>query len=251
MSRASPHRHRLKSPEGVRSAVAAPPARGRRAAIFHAYVIIATALFLVLAVTAHYVPYFGIDLKITRALQSHQGGFLDAVMRGLTWMGFYPQVYALVALFLTLLFALGLRWEVVAAAFAAFGTVVGSVIKLIVYRPRPSADLIHSLGKLDTSSFPSGHVLLASCFYGFLAFLAYTLLKPSWPRTVLLVLIGLVIALMGPSRIYLGQHWFSDVLGAYVLGSLWLTLSIHVYRWGKPRFFRDQPTAPEDAGGGR
>jgi undecaprenyl-diphosphatase len=50
---------------------------------------------------------------------------------------------------------------------------------------------------------------------------------------------------MGPSRIYLGQHWFSDVMGAYVLGSLWLLLSIRVYRWGKPRFFRDQPVARE------
>ena len=124
-------------------------------------------------------------------------------------------------------------------------TAVGSLIKLLVTRPRPSADLVHVFWPLSTSSFPSGHVLLATAFYGFLGFLLYTLLKPSWYRVLGLCVIGLIVILMGPSRIYLGQHWFSDVLGAYVLGSLWLALSVRVYRWGEPRFFRDQPAAPE------
>jgi undecaprenyl-diphosphatase len=51
--------------------------------------------------------------------------------------------------------------------------------------------------------------------------------------------------MMGLSRIYQGQHWFSDVMGAYLLGSLWLALTIWIYRWGKPRFFVHQPVAPE------
>jgi membrane-associated phospholipid phosphatase len=51
--------------------------------------------------------------------------------------------------------------------------------------------------------------------------------------------------MMGLSRIYQGQHWFSDVMGAYLLGSLWLALTIRLYRWGKPRYFVDQPVAPE------
>lgn len=224
------------------------PTRRYRAELFQAYVLVAAMVFVALAVGAHYVPYFRIDLVITRALQSYKGAAFDALMRGLTWMGFVPQVDLLVALMIAVLFLLGLRWEAIAAVFAALGPVLGSLIKLIVARPRPSADLVHVLRQLDTLSFPSGHVLLATCFYGFLAFLAYTLLKPGWLRTILLVVFGLFILLMGPSRIYLGQHWFSDVMGAYVLGSLWLALSVRVYRWGKPRFFPDQPVAPEKAG---
>ncbi|HYJ32460.1 MAG TPA: phosphatase PAP2 family protein [Candidatus Binatia bacterium] len=231
-----------------------PPIRKYRAAAFQAYVLIATVVFVVLAVAAHYVPYFRIDLVITRAFQSDKGALFDGLMRGLSWVGFVPQVDLLIVLMIAVLFLLGLRWEAVAAMFAALGPVVGSLIKLIVARPRPSADVVHVLRRLDTLSFPSGHVLLATAFYGFLAFLSYALLKPGWLRTILLVIFGVFIALMGPSRIYLGQHWFSDVMGAYVLGSLWLALSVRVYRWGKLRFFLDQPVAaekPPPSAGGR
>ena len=238
-----------RSPESVRRAVRREierrPTRRIRATVFQAYVLIATGVFVALAVTAHYVPYFHIDLVVTRFFQTIELPPFDAIMRGLTWMGFVPQVDLIVALIVSVLFLLGLRWEALAALFAALGPVLGSVIKTIVARPRPSADLVEVLTRLDTLSFPSGHVLLATTFYGFVVFLSYALLKPGWIRTTLLVFFGAVIALMGPSRIYLGHHWFSDVMGAYVLGSLWLALAIRVYRWGKPRFFRGQPVAPE------
>lgn len=232
--------------EKVDSTVIAPHrARHYRAAVFQAYVLLATAGFVALAVAAHFVPYFPIDLTITRAVQSNHGPTLDALMRGLSWVGWNPQASLLVVMCLSILFFIGLRWETVAAAFAVFGTVVGSLVKVLVYRPRPSADLVHVFSSLSTYSFPSGHVLLATCFYGFIAFLMYALLKHAWYRVLGLTLMSLIVVLMGPSRIYLGQHWFSDVMGAYVLGSLWLALSIRFYRWGKRRFFLDQPAAAE------
>ena len=233
----------------VRRKIERRPTRRIRATVFQAYVLIATGVFVALAVTAHYVPYFPIDLVVTRFFQTIDNAVFDAIMNGLTWMGFVPQVDLIVALVVSVLFLLGLRWEAVAALFAALGPVLGSVIKVIVARPRPTGDLVEVLTRLDTLSFPSGHVLLASTFYGFIAFLAYTLLKPGWIRTALLVLFGAIIALMGPSRIYLGHHWFSDVMGAYVLGSLWLALAIRTYRWGKPRFSRTQAVAPESSAG--
>ena len=89
---------------------------------------------------------------------------------------------------------------------------------------------------LDSYSFPSGHVLFYAAFFGFLCFLGSTLLKGSWLRALLLIGLGALIALVGLSRIHLGQHWFSDVLAAYLLGSVWLALTVYVYRWGKDRF---------------
>jgi len=64
----------------------------------------------------------------------------------------------------------------------------------------------------------------------------------------MLVILGVMVALIGVSRVYMGQHWASDAVAAYLLGSIWLTLTILVYRWGKPRFFVNQPVAKETPG---
>jgi undecaprenyl-diphosphatase len=138
-----------------------------------------------------------------------------------------------------------LRWEAVATLFAALSVVLSMLVKLAVSRPRPSIDLVHVIRELNTSAFPSGHVLTTTTLCGFLAFLAFTLLKSSWERDVLVALGIVLVILMGLSRIYEGQHWFSDVAGAYLLGSLWLALTIRVYRWGKTRYFVHQPVAAE------
>jgi undecaprenyl-diphosphatase len=227
--------------------IAARPTRHRRAALFQSYVLTASVVFIALAVAAHYIPYFSIDLTITRAMQANHGAVAEHVMRGWSWIGFPPQVIVIAAVILLTLFFAGLRWEAVGGLFATGNAIPGTLIKLVVTRPRPSADLVHVVSHIDTTGFPSGHVLEITAFGGYLAFLAYTLLKPSWYRTAITSFLGVVILVMGPSRIYLGHHWFSDVMGAYLLGSLWLALTIKFYRWGKPRFFRAQPAAPEHA----
>ncbi|MEO5989035.1 MAG: phosphatase PAP2 family protein [Candidatus Eisenbacteria bacterium] len=221
-----------------------PPTRRYRAVAFQAYVLTASVVFVVLAVVAHTVAYFAIDLSITKAVQSYHGVIFDRLMYGISWLGFFPQVVPLGALVILTLAFLGLRWEAVSMLFATLSTGVGALIKLVVIRPRPSADLVHVFRELNSSGFPSGHVLSTTAFCGFLAFLCFTLLKPSIGRTALLVGLALLIALMSVSRIYMGQHWFSDVMGAYLFGSLWLVLTIRFYRWGKTRYFVHQPVAP-------
>ena len=232
----------LKKPD---AAVIAPrPTRRYRAAAFQVYVMVASIVFVVLALGAHVVPYFPIDLTITRAVQGYQGPIFDGLMHGISWLGFFPQVAALSAVVILALFFFGLKWEAVSTLFATISSGVGALVKLVVVRPRPSADLIRVFRELPSSGFPSGHVLSTTAFCGFLVFLCFTLPKPSPGRTALLVALSLLIALMGPSRIYLGQHWFSDVMGAYLFGSLWLALTIRFYRWGKTRYFVHQPVAP-------
>jgi undecaprenyl-diphosphatase len=73
--------------------------------------------------------------------------------------------------------------------------------------------------------------------FGFVWYAAYTMLKRSLIRSLLLVFFGVLISLVGISRIYLGQHWASDVLGAYLLGGLILLGMILFHRWGRTRFF--------------
>jgi undecaprenyl-diphosphatase len=228
------------------AAVIAPrPTRRYRARAFQAYALFAAVGFVVLAVVARTVPYFGIDLTITRAVQSYHGAFFDRLMYCISWIGFFPQSLFFGIVPSALLFFTGLRWEAVVALFAGCSAGVATLVKIVVHRPRPSIDLVHVLREIPASSFPSGHVLTFTAVGGFFAFLAYTLLKGSWERTGLMIFCSVLGVLMGLSRIYQGQHWFSDVMGAYLLGSLWLALTIRIYRWGKPRFFVHQPVAPE------
>src|SRR5258706_12940076 len=68
-------------------AIAPVQAQRRRASLFQIYVLMASAAFIALAVAAHFVPYFPIDLTITREVQSYHGAVFDAVMRALGWVG--------------------------------------------------------------------------------------------------------------------------------------------------------------------
>jgi undecaprenyl-diphosphatase len=230
---------------GLDTAVIAPrPTRRYRAAAFQAYVFGASVVFVVLAIVAHTVAYFPIDLVVTRAVQAYHGPLFERVMFATSWFGFFPQAGILSALVIIGLYAFGLRRESAALLFATASTGVGALVKLLVTRPRPSADMVHVFRQLNSPGFPSGHVLSTVAVCGFLVFLCFTLLQPSAGRTALLVGLSLLIALMGLSRIYLGQHWFSDVMGAYLFGSLWLALTIRLYRRGNPRVTVHSPAAP-------
>ena len=227
-------------------AVVSKPWRRYRATVFLGYLVVAVGVFLVMAVLAKTVAYFTFDVTITLAVQRVNAGWFDALMVALSWLGFAPQSYFIILLILLFLYASGLKWETVVTAGSITGSsAVGLGIKVLIDRPRPSADVVNVLSQLKDYSFPSGHVLFFTVFFGFTLFLVYTLFKPSWWRTALLALLGSLVALIGVSRIYEGQHWASDVVAAYLLGSVWLALTILVYRWGKTRYFVDQPVAKE------
>ena len=215
--------------------------RRYRADVFQGCDVGAVVVFFILAVLVKTVADFTFDVTITRAVQTFGAGWFGALMVALSWIGFPPQAYVITLLILLSLYASGLKWETV----VAFGSVIrssalGLGIKVLIDRPRPSTDLVNVIIQLKDDSFPSGHVLFFTVFFGFVLFLAYTLFKHSWWRTLLLVGLGAMVALIGLSRIYLGQHWASDVVAAYLLGSVWLTLTILCYRWGKLRFFVGQ-----------
>lgn len=231
----------------AKAEVTSPPKRERRTYLFELGLIAVIGAFTTLTILVKLTPSFPIDVQITRALQSLSSPVFFAFMNLISWPGFSPQGYLIAAVIVLTLYIFGFHWEAVAALFATLLPPVANVIvKETIQRPRPTVDLVDVFQILDSYSFPSGHVMFYVGFFGFLWFLAYTLLKRSWLRTSLLVLLGLFIALVGFSRIYLGQHWATDVLGAYLLGSLTLAANIGFYRWGKKRFFLRQPVAPEN-----
>jgi undecaprenyl-diphosphatase len=151
-------------------------------------------------------------------------------MRGVTTLGNNPlpvaSVAAAVAVFLVL------RWR--AEALVTAGTLLGYplefAVKNLVHRPRPGSSLVHIDQVIHGYGFPSGHAVFFFCFYGLLAVLLLVRLPNTAERNALAALCVAVIALGGLSRVYLGVHWPSDVLGGYLLGALWLAALLWVYR---------------------
>jgi membrane-associated phospholipid phosphatase len=208
------------------------------------WLILAVVALTALAFAAHTTPYFGIDLAIAHSAQSVQAQWFAALMQVVDWPGFPPQVYGEIALLFLFLYLTHRRWEAVCLAYSSFFVgAVGLLIKVLVNRPRPSPGLIHVLNPaLDGGkfSFTAGHVESYIAILGFLWILAYSSRRRSAWRVLTLVALAAMMLLIGLARIYSGEHWFSDVVGGYLFGSIALIQTMYVYEWGKTRFFPDE-----------
>jgi membrane-associated phospholipid phosphatase len=223
------------------------PVRRYRAWLFRIALLLVAGAFGGLTFLVKVMPSFTIDLQITRAIQLVSFPPFAVLMSLTSWPGFSPQSFIITALIILLIFGIGLHWEAVMALMAAIlSSGINILVKDLIQRPRPGSGQVNVITKLTSYSFPSGHVMYYVCFFGFIGFLAYSLLKPSLKRSLLLAFVGSLIVLVGFSRIYLGEHWASDVLGSYLLGSLTLVAIIQIYVWGKTRFFVHQPVVPAE-----
>jgi membrane-associated phospholipid phosphatase len=112
-------------------------------------------------------------------------------------------------------------YRLLALALAAGGgALLNIALKHLFHRQRPVLE--NPLVTLSSYGFPSGHTMGATVFYGVLA-LIVTYWMRSWSRRVLTGWLAvLIIALIGASRIYLGAHYFTDVIGAVAVGLAWL-----------------------------
>jgi membrane-associated phospholipid phosphatase len=230
--------------EAAHAETAPAPVRRYRSVLFQLSLLIITAAFAVLTFLVKTTPSFPIDLQITRGIQSINIQLFYGLMVALSWPGFGPQSIIITVLIVLLIYGFGLHWEAVSALIAAvFSTAINVLVKDLIQRPRPTAAVVHVLDMINSYSFPSGHVMFYLGFFGFIWFLAFSLLKPSLKRGLLLVFFGGLVLLIGISRIYVGEHWASDVVGSYLLGTLTLVAIIQLYRWGKTRFFVRQPVA--------
>jgi len=230
--------------QAVRAESEPAPVRRYRAFLFKVALVIVAGAFAVLTFLVKTMPSFAIDLQITKSIQLINIPGFGFLMSLVSWPGFTPQSMIITALIILLIYGSGLHWEAVMGLIAAvFSTAINLLVKDLIQRPRPTIGLVNVVATLNSYSFPSGHVMFYLGFFGFIWFLAFSLLKPSLKRSLPLVLFGVLIVLVGVSRIYLGEHWASDVLGSYLLGSLTLVAIIQFYLWGKTRFFVHQPVA--------
>lgn len=180
------------------------------------------------------------DTAATLAIQRRRTPRRDRLMRIVSWAGYSPQSRLIPPAIAGALWLRGYRREAIFQSLAWGASFLSFFVKLVMRRARPADPEIHvDPAKLGGTSFPSGHVLNYVGVYGFLAFLLHRLVKVTALRRVLIGGLAGLIALVGPSRIYLGHHWLTDVLASYFLGGGYLLTVIGFYRrtlaWGQGR----------------
>ena len=109
--------------------------------------------------------------------------------------------------------------------------ILNNVLKIIFTRDRPiDINLIIETGY----SFPSGHSMVSFAFYGFLAYFIYHANLNNYLKLLFIILLGLLVFMIGISRIYLGVHYASDVLGGFAISALYLVIFIkYIYNKNK------------------
>jgi len=192
-------------------------------------------LAALLCIWAHWEPRFPGDLRLTLLVQSIDSEALDYITEWVSLLtgGWRAPVLIIAGSIVAWRF-LGL-WEAGLVLMTWLSSPIDSGLKLVVNRPRPTPDLVRVFQDEPGNSFPSGHAFLAIVFWGLLAYLAFTRLQRRSLRMLVLSVSVIIIVCIGTSRVYLGAHWPSDVMGGYVVGALFLTGLIWLDRKWKPR----------------
>lgn len=200
--------------------------------LFWSVLGVLVAVTAVVTILAIQFPTFPGDFALLMAIQSLRNPQLDPIMYAATYIGFEPQTLVVTGITAIGLWVIGLRRAAVFALFTVVGGAVGVAIKAVIARPRPPDEFVYAVSSRLDFGYPSGHALFAVLFYGFLAYVAWTSLRSHvWRSLAVVVLVSLTL-LTGVSRVYLGSHWPSDVLGGYLIGSIMLLVLIKLYQAG-------------------
>jgi membrane-associated phospholipid phosphatase len=164
-----------------------------------------------------------VDAQLSAWLHTHSTPLLTALFARITLLG-----STLLAGMIAGLVAIYLLWRRQPFWFAAFvlavygGMILNRLLKYCFQRARPRFD--DPVFSFTGYSFPSGHTMTATVVYGAIAVLLFTKNKNRALRAGLIASAAVLIGLVGFSRIYLGAHYLSDVLGAIAEGLAWLSL---------------------------
>lgn len=199
------------------------PDRSESPALLVAAVVLVASAWLFLGVLEDVLssdPLVQFDQAVFHALQSLRTTWVDGLMVAVTEVGSVRVAVPVIGA-VGLLLTVKRCWRTLAYWLAAvgFAQVVVWVLKLSVARTRPSP----LYAGIEQYSFPSGHATSAIVLYGFLAFLLARGRSAGYKVVVSAVAAGLIL-MIAFSRLYLGAHWFSDVLAALSVGLAWVAL---------------------------
>ena len=172
-------------------------------------------------------PSVQFDIGFANLLHSWATPLATAVFVVITEFG--GPIVVTLAIGLTLLYVWRRHWLHLGAWLVALagGEVLNVLLKQLFHRPRPVfADPLYRILVQNDYSFPSGHAMGSLIAYGMLAYFALLLVRTWRARSAIVCSTALLVLLIGFSRLYLGVHYFSDVVAGYAAGGVWLSTCI-------------------------
>lgn len=181
-----------------------------------------------LLISDHKIIHF--DSNVISAVQGLESPGLTSIMKFFTFIGSSKAVIVLSLLLMVFLYVvLHHRLELILFTVALVGSaILNDVLKNLFHRLRPN---LHRLIDISGYSFPSGHAMTAFTVYGMVAFLLWRHLESKRNRSILVLFSVFMILMIGISRIYLGVHYPSDIIGGYFVSAFWLTNLIWFFQY--------------------
>lgn len=178
------------------------------------------------------------DQALISAIRLWEGPRLTQLMKFFTLIGSF-EVLACLSLIILLYGCIWLRHRLEILLFVTIlggSVLLNLLLKLAFHRDRPS---LHRLIEETGFSFPSGHSMQAFAFYAGLTFLFWRHMPNKYARASIGVLGALLTVCIGLSRIYLGVHYPSDVVGGFLASGSWFALCVWCFQWYQERQSRD------------
>jgi membrane-associated phospholipid phosphatase len=193
----------------------------RNTQIFILFLLIAAFTYLSFFIAQH--PIFAFDLKTSLFIQQYHADWLDKVMLAISFFGELPYSLLSVVVVAAIFYWQKYKREGIFISTVLLSGLIILGIKNVIDRPRPTAFYVRLVEVNRFQSYPSGHVLSYTLFFGFLVILMNTLKGiPNVTRNVVTYLSAFLMITIAPSRIYLGAHWFTDTVGGFLLGLICL-----------------------------
>lgn len=191
-----------------------------RRAVYSIFLLLA---FILLAIFVGNNPVNDFDISISRFVQQFHNPTLDQLMIWISAFGNVSIAFASTLITALLFFVFNYKREAIFIMAISFTGLVTLTLKYLFSRPRPTAEYVTLIESYKNHSFPSGHTLSYVVFFGFIIFLMQQLKTlPQYLRIIVSVF-AYFMFIVGPiSRVYLGAHWFTDIVGGLLIGLFYL-----------------------------
>lgn len=185
-------------------------------------IIVLSLLFIVLCILVKLDLLSNIDESVYKFITSNMNDTTTNIYKVITFFGSTIFMVGLCVLLLVLFIILKKNiYGYIISGTLIFSTIMNNVIKVIIRRERP----IYMIVRETTFSFPSGHTMASVSMYGILIYLINKSNMNKKLKIILSIILGMIPLMVATSRIYLGAHYFSDILGAIMLATIVLLIS--------------------------